>query len=92
MADVANRCHTAGAQLAAFHHPCVELDVALEVEAGADACIEKRFVLQVAHRRDDGGEGAIADQRPTCLERALDRGLAEGSFGDRHLPRSPVDD
>jgi hypothetical protein len=76
MADVLNGSYTAGAEAVADHDAGVELDHPLRVEAGADAGVEDRLVLETAHGRDHGRQRTVLDRGPAGIETALDSRLA----------------
>jgi len=90
--DVPQARHSAGASIPPVHHAGVQLDHAVGVQARADAGVEERLVLHVAHRGDCCFERAAADALPAHLERALDRGLPIGELGLRDRAGAAVDD
>src|SRR5207302_4636956 len=89
---VADSGHRSGAQLRPFHHPGVQLDLAVGVETGADPRVEERFVLELSNRRGHSGQRAVSDALPARLQSALDCPLTLVAlvFGNR--TRAAVDD
>jgi hypothetical protein len=81
VADVFQACDPAGAQDRPLHHSCIQLDLPICVQAGADAGVEQGLVLHVANRRHRGNQGPAADLSPTDLEGTFNRGLALGTLG-----------
>ena len=92
MPHVAKACRAARAQLRPLHHPGVQLDDAVGVQARPDAGVEQGLVLHVAHRRDGRGQRALTDAGPTGVTRALDGGLAQRLLGLGNGPGAAVDD
>jgi hypothetical protein len=92
MTHVAHARHPSGSQVGALHHPRVELNFAFEVEAGADAGIQERLVLQAANGGDRGRQSAVTDQCPSHRQRPFDGGLTEGALGNADRARTTVDD
>jgi hypothetical protein len=92
MSYIADCAHATGAQLRPFHHSGVELDISFEIETGADPGVEKRLVLQLAYSGHCRDKGAIANYRPPCRQRPLDRSLAQRALGHRRRPGAAVDD
>ena len=89
---VTHGADAAGAHLGAIHHSSIQLDVAFEVEAGADAGVEKGFVLKPADGRHHRSQCTVTDRRPSVGERSLDRGLTQRSFGDGNRSGAAMDD
>ena len=80
MPDVAKARGGPDPQLCALHHPGVELDHSVAVEAGADPCVQQRLVFHVPHSSHGGRQCAFADGGPPGVTGAVDRGMAVGPF------------
>ena len=92
VAHITQACCPARAQRGSFHHPGVELDHPIAVQASADAGVEKWLVLHVANRRDGRGQGTLADEGPSDLAGPLHSGLAQLPFGGGDWTGATVDD
>ena len=64
MADVAECRGPAGTAVGADHDARVELDLTVAVQRRAEAGVEERLVLHVAHGRHHRRKRTASDQRP----------------------------
>src|SRR5213593_477760 len=92
MADVTQARGRPDAQAIALHHTGVELNLAVGVEAGADARVEQGLVLHAPNGRNRRRERAFADAPPALVPGALHRCLTIPAFVLRYGSRAAVDD
>jgi hypothetical protein len=79
-------------QRGAFHQAGVKLHHTIKVEARSNARVEEWLVFHEPDRRDDRGQGAVTDRRPTGVARALNSSLPGWAFLLGNRPRAAVDD
>ena len=91
MAHIANTRDAPRPQVPALHHACIQLRLAIRIQARADAGVQERFVLHVADGRDNGGQRTLADLGPPHLQGAVDGGLAARPLGGGNGARASVD-
>jgi hypothetical protein len=79
-------------QRGTFHQAGVKLHHTIKVEARSNARVEEWLVFHEPDRRDDRGQGAVTDRRPTGVARALNSSLPGWAFPLGNRPRAAVDD
>jgi hypothetical protein len=92
MADVFEAGSATRSQLGPHHHPGVELDDPVQVEAGAYARVEERLVLHQPDRGEHRGQGSAAYLTPAGVAGSVDSRLPGSPLAFRDRAGSAVDD